>query len=455
VAMASMLAAAPVDIVACSEPSLSSATAALHSAARLLSLSAPPLALPPLHHHPTSQHHTTATAVAAATDATAIIIAAAAAVAIHYKLAIALRLVFFLGAEHGSQPASAARQQQQWLVSSLSTAMVRSGPVAVSAASELAMALALAWLIVSVSAAVVRNHSAILSTSSKLAVALAWLVSFLSAALIWTGSVFLSAASKLAVILGWLVSSLSTALVRIGAAFLSVASELAVTAKGLVSSLLQIGSAPRALLSSASSYRRATSPSAFPAPTGYRPHPSPILASLRWQFQRRHNVPDQFFDPGHDYDYASDHRGRDQEQRGANKDTFDLGLLRHEKWKKLGLDVSRYGCDRGWLDTGSGWSIVFHGTSAEGEMLASILRDGLRAPRSTSEIRNGNVHGPGVYCSPSLDVAKRYCKHKWDGKHVVFFCRVKPNALHKATPDIWVVRNDQDIRLVGVLFGPY
>ena len=82
------------------------------------------------------------------------------------------------------------------------------------------------------------------------------------------------------------------------------------------------------------------------------------------------------------------------------------------------------------------------------------MRDGLRAPRDRSQIRNGNVHGPGVYCSPSLELAKRYCTRKWNGKSVVFFCRAKPAALVRPTTDIRVVRNDSDIRLVAILVGP-
>ena len=186
------------------------------------------------------------------------------------------------------------------------------------------------------------------------------------------------------------------------------------------------------------------------------------LDILRVAFQRDFGIPAGCFSPGFDWDYGTDDRTEDSVARGSLGDEFDLRLLREEKWRKLGLDVSRYGQDRGWLDTNLGWTAVFHGTTTADGILNSIIQHGLRnptTPGSPAQIRNANVHGPGVYCSPSLRLAKSYCTIKggqlWHGKHVVFFCRARPYTLQRPTSDIRVVPNDADIRLVAVLVGPY
>jgi hypothetical protein len=181
-----------------------------------------------------------------------------------------------------------------------------------------------------------------------------------------------------------------------------------------------------------------------------------VLDALRADIQRQQfNVSADLFDPEHDWDYGMDSRTDDRLSSGGQNDEFDLRLMRDEKWRKLGLQASRYGPDLSWLDRGpKGWSIVFHGTSAADGILSSILNNGLRTAHG-SQIVHGNVYGNGVYCSPSLAKAKHYCKPLQNGKNVVFFCRVRPSGLQKKTGDIWLVPNDADIRLVGMLVGPY
>ena len=210
---------------------------------------------------------------------------------------------------------------------------------------------------------------------------------------------------------------------------------------------------------------RRLAPAPAPAPPpALPPSPSPPPASsstaspldvLRADFQSHFGIPAGYFSPGFDYDYGTDTRTEDSVARGSLGDEFDLRLLREEKWRKLGLDVSRYGQDQRWLDKSLGWTAAFHGTTAADGTLNSIILNDLRAPTTQAQITNGNVHGPGVYCSPSLAFAKHYCTMRWNGKKVIFFCRANPNTLQKPTSDIWVVPNDADIRLVAVLVGPY
>ena len=217
---------------------------------------------------------------------------------------------------------------------------------------------------------------------------------------------------------------------------------------------------------------RRLAPAPAPAPPpALPPSPSPPPASystaspldvLRADFQSHFGIPAGYFSPGFDYDYGTDTRTEDSVARGSLGDEFDLRLLRGEKWRKLGLDISRYGPDEGWLDKKLGWTAVFHGTTTADGTLNSIIQHGLRTPTtpgSPAQIRNANVHGPGVYCSPSLWMAKLFCApprgQLWNGKHVVFFCRARPYTLQRPTSDIRVVPNDADIRLVAVLVGPY
>jgi len=128
---------------------------------------------------------------------------------------------------------------------------------------------------------------------------------------------------------------------------------------------------------------RRLAPAPAPAPPpALPPSPSPPPASsstaspldvLRADFQSHFGIPAGYFSPGFDYDYGTDTRTEDSVARGSLGDEFDLRLLREEKWRKLGLDVSRYGQDQRWLDKSLGWTAAFHGTTAADGTLNSII----------------------------------------------------------------------------------
>jgi len=125
------------------------------------------------------------------------------------------------------------------------------------------------------------------------------------------------------------------------------------------------------------------------------------------------------------------------------------------------------------------WPIAYHGTTISN--VRSILQDRLRirgggkVDRSTTACK----YGEGVYCSPSITVAKGYskkCEIWGDNYYPILFVRCRPDTLKEAcdaiscgaaereihssedpyfgkTP-IWLMPDEEDIEVVGVLFVP-
>jgi len=104
------------------------------------------------------------------------------------------------------------------------------------------------------------------------------------------------------------------------------------------------------------------------------------------------------------------------------------------------------------LEESTGWPIAYHGTTPSG--LTAILRDGKL--KAGLVARNGTCYGAGVYTSPNIDFARGYAKDGgFEGNKIVFLVRVRPGSFTENNGgNEWVVTNDNDVRLVAILFKP-
>ena len=86
---------------------------------------------------------------------------------------------------------------------------------------------------------------------------------------------------------------------------------------------------------------------------------------------------------------------------------------------------------------GSEWKFVFHGTESknnEGIIKNGLIIGGTKGVR----VRNGSVHGRGIYCSPNSATARGYEKGS------MFVCVVRDGEIKKCG-SIWVVQKECDI----------
>lgn len=86
---------------------------------------------------------------------------------------------------------------------------------------------------------------------------------------------------------------------------------------------------------------------------------------------------------------------------------------------------------------------VYHGSVLSAWI--SIMNNGLHIMSNTAHMRNGAVHGPGIYSTPSIDVAKSYSARESSKVTCVAEIEVVdvPEGLKRATSDIYVVLKDQ------------
>ena len=130
------------------------------------------------------------------------------------------------------------------------------------------------------------------------------------------------------------------------------------------------------------------------------------------------------------------------------------------------------GGDNSWLRMDGGekeWAVAYHGTSIEGfqGILTGNMHVGPRQlHRGDACTRTGRTVGAGVYCTPHLDVARRYCSAvdvsmtdpntgQRESKRLVYImqCRVRPKAIRQpnGNSNYWVINNPEDIRPYKVL----
>jgi len=129
-------------------------------------------------------------------------------------------------------------------------------------------------------------------------------------------------------------------------------------------------------------------------------------------------------------------------------------------WFRYALKVSGKYADENWLafDGRVGeWAVAYHGTPASNCKSISNLK---------SYLDKVTQFGTGVYCSPFVDEAEKYCTNtgtpdclfeietKDEGKvkfKMAFMCRVDPTKITQHSPTVWTVPSANDIRPYGVL----
>jgi hypothetical protein len=153
-------------------------------------------------------------------------------------------------------------------------------------------------------------------------------------------------------------------------------------------------------------------------------------------------LPQDFCDPGYDYDFTHVKDAPRSFYRGGEVYTRPCG------WLRYALKVSgKYGSDV-WLGSSNApgeWPVSYHGTPLKN--VASIARTGLQPSLPN------RLYGAGVYSSPDLQTAQGYApQFPFQGKsyQVIFQNRVDPAHLAKHTLTIWTVPGEAQIRPYGI-----
>lgn len=155
--------------------------------------------------------------------------------------------------------------------------------------------------------------------------------------------------------------------------------------------------------------------------------------------------PQDFFHPQYDYDFTNIKDGDTKFLRGNEQYFRPCG------WRRFALRVvQKYDGGDGWLGTGpNAWPVSYNGQNMDGSIILTHggkpsdepeFLDAAAASMVTTETR-----GRGVYSTPDIKVAEKYCKQfksKVDGKtyKVVLQNRINPQKRRKCQrDDVWLV----------------
>lgn len=167
---------------------------------------------------------------------------------------------------------------------------------------------------------------------------------------------------------------------------------------------------------------------------------------------------EQDFDERFDFTYDGQN-GVAVESRGAEGRTFYWP----RGWRKLALSVEGVYESNHWLDKNDGWSVAFHGTVGDWRGIKDIVEHGFKVRGGKHAPRNGQLFGPGIYCTPDPEIAVTYAQmeaplttYEGDTYYVVFQLRVRPRSYneHWHIQDqnyCWVVPDERDVRPCGIL----
>lgn len=157
--------------------------------------------------------------------------------------------------------------------------------------------------------------------------------------------------------------------------------------------------------------------------------------------------PQDFFDPQYDYDFTKIKDGDTKFLRGNEQYRRPCG------WNRLALRVTqKYDGGDGWLGTGKdAWPVSYQGYNMDGS-LGIILTRGDSSedePKfldaAAASLTTGETRGRGVYSTPDIKMAQKYCKKfksKVDGKtyEVVLQNRINPERRMRCQrEDVWLV----------------
>ncbi|XP_029299396.1 uncharacterized protein LOC115015908 [Cottoperca gobio] len=157
--------------------------------------------------------------------------------------------------------------------------------------------------------------------------------------------------------------------------------------------------------------------------------------------------PLDFFHPQYDYDFRNIKDGNKTFLRG------DEQYIRPCGWNRVALRVTqKYDDGDIWLGTGKdAWPVSYHGQNMDGSLGIILTRGGSLEDEpkfldaAAAHVITGETRGRGVYSTPDIKMAEKYCKRfksKVDGKtyKVVLQNRINPEKRVKCQrEDIWLV----------------
>ncbi|XP_061598150.1 uncharacterized protein LOC133461305 [Cololabis saira] len=157
--------------------------------------------------------------------------------------------------------------------------------------------------------------------------------------------------------------------------------------------------------------------------------------------------PADFFDPAYNYDFTNIKDGSAKFLRG------DEPYVRPCGWNRVALRViKKYEDGEKWLGTGKdAWPVSYHGHNMDGSLGIILTHQGDPEDQPSfleagaSFLLSEETRGKGVYSTPEIKTAEKYCKtfkSKADGKtyKVVLQNRINPEKRVKCQrKDIWMV----------------
>lgn len=157
--------------------------------------------------------------------------------------------------------------------------------------------------------------------------------------------------------------------------------------------------------------------------------------------------PQDFFDPQYNFDFTKVKDGDKKFLRGNEPYVRPCG------WNRVALRVTRrYDGGDIWLGTGKdAWPVSYQGRNMDGSLGIILTRDESLAAEpefldvAASSLVTGETRGRGVYSTPDIKMAEKYCKKfksKVDGKtyKVVLQNRINPEKREKCQrEDVWLV----------------
>lgn len=163
-----------------------------------------------------------------------------------------------------------------------------------------------------------------------------------------------------------------------------------------------------------------------------------------------------FFHPQYDYDFTNVKDGDRQFLRGDERYTRPCG------WNRAALRVvQKYDGGDGWLGTGKdAWPVSYNGHNMDGSLGIILTHGGCPddEPKfldaAATSLVTGETRGRGVYSTPEIKIAEKYCKSfksKVDGHtyKVVLQNRINPQKRIKCErKDIWLVYIPEDFNEV-------
>ncbi|XP_040908753.1 uncharacterized protein LOC121191599 [Toxotes jaculatrix] len=170
--------------------------------------------------------------------------------------------------------------------------------------------------------------------------------------------------------------------------------------------------------------------------------------------------PQDFFHPQYDYDFTNIKDGNKKFLRGNEQYVRPCG------WNRVALRVmQRYDSGDDWLGMGKdAWPVSYHGHNMDGSLGVILIHGGSPdndqfLDAAAASLVAGETRGRGVYSTPDIKMAEKYCKSfksKVDGKtyKVVLQNRINPEKRKKCQrEDIWLVyvpegRNDVQVRAI-------